>query len=91
MEAVFDRQLRNACPLAKHSRVIVDLINAGDDYELKPVTPIQNDKAVYNLPKTQEPLDIRMSWNQNAFQYRKVLFITIISFFFCQAKILLST
>lgn len=73
LEAVFDRQLKNACPLAKQSRVLVDLINAGDDYELKPVATIQEDKVVvYNLPKSQEPLDIRMSWKQDSFQYRKV-------------------
>lgn len=73
LEAVFDRQLKNACPLAKQSRVLVDLINAGDDYELKPKTTIQDDKiAVYNLPKAQEPLDIRMAWKQDSFQYRKL-------------------
>lgn len=75
LEAVFDRQLKNACPLAKESRVLVDLMNAGDDYELKPVTTVGDNKvAVYKLSKSQEPLDIRMSWNENSFQYRNVFF-----------------
>jgi phosphatidylinositol glycan class T len=74
LEAVFDRQLKNACPLAKDSRVLVDLTNAGDQYELKPTTYKQENKvAVYNLnSKLKEPLDIRMSWNQDSsFHYRK--------------------
>jgi phosphatidylinositol glycan class T len=69
LESVFDRQLKNACPLAKESKVLVDLINAGDQYELKPMTKQENKVAVYHLSK--EALDIRMTWNQDAFLYRK--------------------
>lgn len=73
LEAIFDRQLKNACPVAKESRVLVDLANAGQDYELKPqMTSQENKVAVYNLSKLKEPLDVRMSWNQDSFQYRKV-------------------
>ena len=73
MEAIFDRQLKNACPVAKQSRVLVDLNNAGDNYELKPQMTIQDNKvAVYNLSQSKEPLDIRMAWNQDSFQYRNV-------------------
>lgn len=70
---MFDRQLKNACPLARTSRVLVDLDNAGDQYELKPTAYSQenNKVAVYNLSKLKEPLDIRMTWNQDSFQYRK--------------------
>lgn len=73
LEAIFDRQLKNACPVAKESRVLVDLANAGDKFELKPeMTTKDNKVAVYNLSKLKEPLDIRMSWDQDSFQYRKV-------------------
>jgi phosphatidylinositol glycan class T len=68
LESVFDRQLKKACPLAKESKVLVDLVNAGDQYELKPMTKQENKVAVYHLT---EPLDIRMTWNQDAFLYRK--------------------
>lgn len=54
--------------------MLVDLANAGESYELKPeMTSKDNNGAVYNLSKSKEPLDIRMSWNQDSFQYRKVL------------------
>ncbi|CAO3639653.1 unnamed protein product [Mucor hiemalis] len=70
LEAIFDRQLKNACPVAKESRVLVDLANAGDKFELKPeMTTKDNKVAVYNLSKLKEPLDIRMSWDQDSFQY----------------------
>jgi phosphatidylinositol glycan class T len=81
LEAIFDRQLKNACPVAKESRVLVDLTNAGENYELKPkMTSQQNNVVVYKLTQSKEPLDIRMSWNQDSFQYRKnVLLYFIIS------------
>ena len=72
---MFDRQLKNACPLAKESKILVDLVNAGDHYELKPeATDSENKVAVYHLPKyiQQAPLDIRMTWKQNSFLYRKL-------------------
>ncbi|GAA5799969.1 hypothetical protein HPULCUR_005390 [Helicostylum pulchrum] len=69
LEAVFDRQLKNACPVAKESKVSVDLMNAGTDYELKPATTVQDNVAVYKLSKSKEPLDIRMTWNEPSFQY----------------------
>jgi phosphatidylinositol glycan class T len=53
LEAVFERQLLNACPLATQSRVLVDLKNAGKEYELKPFTKQENDIAIYHLPKGQ--------------------------------------
>lgn len=71
---MFDRQLKNACPLAKESKVLVDLVNAGDHYELKPeATQLEDKVAVYHLSKQiqQTPLDIRMTWQQNSFLYRK--------------------
>lgn len=70
LESVFDRQLKNACPVAKESKVSVDLTNAGTDYELKPAMTVQDNVAVYKLSQSKEPLDIRMTWNQPSFQYR---------------------
>ncbi|KAG1560200.1 hypothetical protein G6F49_002903 [Rhizopus delemar] len=69
LSTVFDRQLKNACPLAKESRISVDLDHAGDQYELKPSTyQINNNSAIYDL--TQELLDISMTWHyENSFQY----------------------
>ena len=72
LESVFDRQLKNACPIAKESKILIDLENAGDSYELKPAPINQENKvAIYHLSKhlQQEPLDIRMSWQQNSFLY----------------------
>lgn len=69
LESVFDRQLKSACPLAKESKVLVDMVNAGDHYELKPVTKFENKVAIYHL--SREPLDIRLTWNEGAFLYRK--------------------
>lgn len=66
--------MKNACPLAKESKVLIDLENAGDNYELKPAPTNQENKvAIYHLSKylQQEALDIRMSWQQNSFLYRK--------------------
>lgn len=71
---MFDRQLKNACPLAKESKVLVDLVNAGDHYELKPeATQLKDKVAVYHLAKQgqQTPLDIRMTWQQHSFLYRE--------------------
>lgn len=81
LESLFDRQLKNACPLAKESKVLVDLVNAGDHYELKPeATQFEDNKvAVYHLSKhvQQAPLDIRMTWQQDSFLYRKCGFWTL--------------
>lgn len=81
LSTVFDRQLKNACPLAKESKINVDLDNAGDQYELKPSTyQLNNNSAIYDL--TQELLDISMTWHyENSFQYRKVN--NLFFFFFC--------
>ncbi|KAI9333895.1 GPI transamidase component PIG-T [Pilaira anomala] len=70
LEAIFDRQLKNACPVANISQVLVDLRNAGTDYELKPMTTVQDQVAVYELSKSStEAMDIRMSWNEDSFEY----------------------
>ncbi|KAI8886113.1 Gpi16 subunit, GPI transamidase component, partial [Backusella circina FSU 941] len=71
LEAIFERQLGNACPLATQSRVLVDLKNIGQDYELKPYTNEENNVAVYHLPKGQsvQPMDIRMTFKEDSFQY----------------------
>ncbi|RCH77811.1 hypothetical protein CU098_000628, partial [Rhizopus stolonifer] len=67
LASVFDRQLRQACPVANQSRVSVDLTNAGDEYELKPAGQKQGNAVTYHLSK--EPLDIRMDWRQSSFDY----------------------
>ncbi|KAI8994674.1 GPI transamidase component PIG-T [Pilobolus umbonatus] len=67
LESVFDRQLRNACPLASESKVLVQLKDTGDHYELKPPTETQNKVAVYHL--TNNPLNIRMTWKESSFIY----------------------
>lgn len=73
MEGVFDRHLTNACPIATTSHVSVDLTNAGDEYELKPSPDKrENNIFIYELsPKNKNPLDIRLTWNQDYFIYRK--------------------
>lgn len=76
LEAIFDRQLKNACPVANKSQVLVDLRNAGTDYELKPMTTVQDQVAVYELSKSStEAMDIRMSWNEDSFEYRMYYYI----------------
>ncbi|KAI8082676.1 GPI transamidase component PIG-T [Gilbertella persicaria] len=67
LASVFDRQLRQACPVANQSRVSVDLTNAGNEYELKPAGQQQGNAVTYHLSK--EPLDIRMDWRQSSFDY----------------------
>ncbi|KAI9478748.1 MAG: GPI transamidase component PIG-T [Benjaminiella poitrasii] len=68
--AVFDRTLRNACPVAKESKILVDLVNAGNEYELKPLTEQQDNMAIYKLsPNSKEPFDIYMTWKENSFLY----------------------
>ncbi|KAI8984284.1 GPI transamidase component PIG-T [Mycotypha africana] len=75
LESIFERQLENACPVATESKVVVELEDAGNDFELKPVTITadtegKNKVATYHLSSSKEPLDIRMTWNQeNSFLY----------------------
>ncbi|RCI03171.1 hypothetical protein CU098_009538 [Rhizopus stolonifer] len=69
LSTVFDRQLKNVCPLAKESKIFIDLENTGDHYELKPANQqLSNNTAVYDL--SQEALDTSMTWqHENSFQY----------------------
>lgn len=54
----------------------MDLRNAGTDYELKPMTTVQDQVAVYELSKSStEAMDIRMSWNEDSFEYRMYYYI----------------
>lgn len=71
LSTVFDRQLKNVCPLAKESKIFIDLENTGDHYELKPANQqLSNNTAVYDL--SQEALDTSMTWqHENSFQYRE--------------------
>ncbi|KAI9276299.1 GPI transamidase component PIG-T [Sporodiniella umbellata] len=69
LSTVFDRQLKKACPLAKESKVIVDLENVGDQFELKPTNSrSENNTLVYDL--SNEALDTSMTWHvEESFEY----------------------
>ncbi|KAI7903831.1 GPI transamidase component PIG-T [Cokeromyces recurvatus] len=70
LKSVFGRKLKNACPVAKESKIRVDLANAGNEYELKPVTKQEDNIAIYELsPNSKETFDIHMAWKENSFLY----------------------
>ncbi|KAG0188163.1 hypothetical protein DFQ28_005309 [Apophysomyces sp. BC1034] len=71
LEAIFDRKLQEACPIAHQSRVWVKLDQESESkWEIKP-TPTETikSKAVYDLQKVTGELDIRMSWNEPVFEH----------------------
>ncbi|KAF7722315.1 hypothetical protein EC973_003439 [Apophysomyces ossiformis] len=71
LEAIFDRRLKENCPVAHQSRVWVEVSQEkAPKWNLKP-TPndVINSKAVYDLQKVRGELDIRMSWNEPVFEY----------------------
>ncbi|KAI9469334.1 GPI transamidase component PIG-T [Zychaea mexicana] len=70
LKDTFDRVLHGACPVADRSRVHV----ARDDPNAKLSPKLDNPSGgYYDLWKVQDELDIRMTWNENSFVYRKSL------------------
>ncbi|PHZ16015.1 Gpi16 subunit, GPI transamidase component [Rhizopus microsporus ATCC 52813] len=68
LTSIFDRQLNKACPLAKESRVVVDVANAGEGYDSRPQPYVNGTMMSYDL--SQAPLDIGMTWHhERAFEY----------------------
>ncbi|KAL7279582.1 hypothetical protein ACG7TL_005984 [Trametes sanguinea] len=70
LRSVFDRIVEKACPVARSSKVQVELPGE-TSYTLSPgPTDVVNDMATYELTSAQEALDVAMKWpGENSFVY----------------------
>ncbi|KAL0075685.1 GPI transamidase GPI16 [Phycomyces blakesleeanus] len=77
LETIFERTLKGSCPLARQSRVLVNMDGVNKERELKPSPTLIRDEhtsentqiAVYDLHQSTQPLDVRMSWSEPVFKY----------------------
>ncbi|KAH9850129.1 Gpi16 subunit GPI transamidase component [Lenzites betulinus] len=70
LRSVFDRSIAKACPVARSSKVRVELPSE-TSYTISPgPTDIANNVATYTVDTAEEALDISMQWpGENSFQY----------------------
>ncbi|KAI9029647.1 GPI transamidase component PIG-T [Phycomyces nitens] len=74
LETIFERTLKGSCPLARKSRVLVNMDTLDNEKELKPAPTLQeesisNTRAIYDLHQSTQMLDVRMAWREPVFEY----------------------
>ncbi|KAH8552155.1 GPI transamidase component PIG-T [Umbelopsis sp. PMI_123] len=75
--SLFGREIESSCPVSDRSAVTVLLPSDGNEYQLTPSFSTiidETDKfgrpmAYYNLSQYHEPLNLKMTWNEEQFSY----------------------